>query len=108
MNPLDRQPARLRDEREEAAIHAFDAKLEQPVGLVRRAAKQIGLAGQRGGPDAVDSDSDVAKRPLEAWKDSEHADRAGDRARLGENPIADRANPIAAARSDRAERDDDR
>ena len=50
----------------------------------------------------------LAMRALEARQDAEHADRAGDRRRLGEDEIAGHRHPIAARCRDIAHRDDHR
>ena len=102
------QPPRPRDQADEAAIDALDPGLQQPLGLGRRAAQQIGLARQGRGPDPVGADAEPLQRAFEARQYAEHADRAGDRRGLGIDDVARGRDPIAARRRHRAHRDDDR
>ena len=66
VDPRRRQPPRPRDQADEAAIDILDPGLQQPLGLGRRAAQQIGLARKRRGPDSVGADAEPLQRPFEA------------------------------------------
>ena len=69
-------------------VDRFDAGLDQLAGLGRRALEQVRLARQRRGLDAVGADPELGQRALEARQHPEHADRTGDRRRLGEDVVA--------------------
>ena len=84
-------------------------RLSTPAGAGARFRR-----GPRSGSSSPESGVVRRQRPraaaasLEARQDSEHADRSGDRRRLGEDRVGGGRNPVAARRGDRAHRDDHR
>ena len=70
-----------------------DAGLEQLVGFGRRALEQVRLARQRRRLHPVGADPELLQRALEARQHPEHADRSGDRRRLGVDEVGRASRP---------------
>src|SRR5206468_5796231 len=86
---------RRRDNVEEAAVHRFDAGLDQLVGFGRWTFEEVRLTREWSGLHAVGADPELLQSPLEARQNPEHSDRPRDGRWLGVNVIGGGRDPIA-------------
>ena len=96
--------ASLGHQLDESLIGVLDVHLDHLLDVIWQRPARID-AGELGGGDAIGMDTDIFQRLVDGGKQSEDADGAGDRRRLGHDAVGIGGDPVAPGGGHAAHRD---